>query len=194
MWWPLDKPFWVRLAASPDADAPSFLLQRETPDNGSTSAKGSRDGIEVAVQGKQYVRWYNAATKQTVNLLFFTDGEPPVTKADCSGAQSIVEGFTTYYGKGLRCSLSATDDLSGVDTMFLSINGKAYQPYSSAVALDTEQKVVLHYYSVDHVGYTEKPSGMQFIVDLTPPATTNIDECPPFKTVRLPLNLISQMT
>ncbi len=28
LFWPMDMPFWVRMAASPDADAPSYLLQR----------------------------------------------------------------------------------------------------------------------------------------------------------------------
>jgi hypothetical protein len=32
LFWPMDMPFWVRLAASPDANAPSFLLQRVAPD------------------------------------------------------------------------------------------------------------------------------------------------------------------
>jgi hypothetical protein len=32
IYWPMDMPFWVRLAASPDANAPSYLLQRVAPE------------------------------------------------------------------------------------------------------------------------------------------------------------------
>jgi hypothetical protein len=173
LYWPWDKPFWVRLAASPDADAPSYLMERVAPESDITTEKYNKDGIALEIEGKQFIRWYNYVTKQTVNLMFFTDGHPPVTKATCSGAPTSVAGAKTYYGVGLHCTLASTDDLSGVETVYLSVDGEPYKPYVAEPALDKEKEVTLRYYAEDHVGYAETPSTLRFTVDLTPPQTNH---------------------
>lgn len=173
LFWPMDKPFWVRLAASPDADAPSYLLQRVAPESDITTDKYNKEGIALEIQGKQFIRWFNYVTKQTVNLQFFTDGEPPVTKAACTGAPSAVDSQKTFYGKGLHCALASQDELSGVETTFVSIDDEPYTPYKADLSLDKEKGVVLRYYAVDRVGYAETPSTLRFTVDLSAPTTTH---------------------
>jgi hypothetical protein len=173
LFWPMDKQFYVRLTGSPDDNAPSFLLQRVTPESDISTEKYNKEGIALEIQGPQFIRWFNYVTKQTVNLQFFTDGAPPVTKATCSGAPTSAEGGKIYYGVGLHCSLASEDELSGVETTFLSIDDAPYKPYTKEIALDKEKPVVLRSYAVDNVGYAENPSTMRFIVDLTPPVTTH---------------------
>jgi len=173
LFWPYDMPFWVRLTASPDPNAPSYLLQRVAPESDITTDQYNKQGIALEIQGKQFIRWYNYVTKQTVNLMFFTDGAPPVTRATCSGAETAVVASTTFYGRGLQCSLAAQDELSGVENTYFSLNDQPYQPYSSTLALNKQQPVVLRYYAVDHVGFAEKPLALRFTVDLTPPTTTD---------------------
>ena len=130
----MDMPFWVRMAASPDADAPSYLLQRVAPDpdikSDITTEQYKKNGIELEIRGRQFIRWFNYITKQTVYLEFFSDGDPPVTKATCTGAPTAVVSERTYYGKGLRCALSSQDELSGVDTTFVSLDDEPYKPYT----------------------------------------------------------------
>lgn len=172
LFWPMDMPFWVRLTASPDADAPSYLLQRVAPESNITTEKYNKEGIGLEIQGQQFIRWFNYVTKQTVNLQFYTDGTPPLTKAACTGAPTVVESGITYFGKGLRCALASVDDLSGVETVFASINDAPYKPYVAELSLNKEMAVVLRYYAVDHVGYAETPSALRFTVDLSPPSTT----------------------
>jgi hypothetical protein len=173
LYWPMDKNFWVRLAASPDDDAPSYLLERVAPESDISTEQYQNKGIELEIVGKQFIRWYNYVTKQTVNLQFFSDGTPPVTKATCTGAPIAEVAGTTYYGKGLKCSLASEDDLSGVETTFLSIDGAQYQPYKGDVTLDREKPVVLRYYAIDRVGYAETPLTMRFTVDLSAPTTNH---------------------
>lgn len=174
LFWPMDKPFWVRLAASPDPDAPSFLLQRVAPESDISTEKYNKEGIALEIQGKQFIRWYNYVTKQTVYLQFFTDGDAPATKAECSGAPTAVVQQRTFYGKGLHCSLTSTDELSGVETTFLSQDEQPYKPYTGPLTLDKQADVILRYYAVDHVGYAETPAALRFTVDLTPPTTTHV--------------------
>jgi hypothetical protein len=173
LFWPMDMPFWVRLAASPDANAPSFLLQRVAPESDITTEQYDKQGIALEIRGKQFIRWFNYITKQTVYLQFFTDGDPPVTKAACSGALSAEVAQRTYFGGGLHCSLTSQDELSGVEATFVSLDDEPYKPYTKDLSLDKEGPAVLRYYSVDHVGWAETPSALRFTVDLTPPSTTH---------------------
>jgi hypothetical protein len=177
LFWPMDMPFWVRLAASPDDNAPSFLLQRVAPDpdihSDITTEQYKKEGIELEIRGRQFIRWFNYITKQTVYLEFFSDGDPPVTKAACSGALAAVVAQTTYYGGGLHCALTSQDELSGVDTTYVSLNDEPYKPYTKELMLDKEGPVTLRYYAVDRVGWTESPSALRFTVDLSPPVTTH---------------------
>lgn len=176
LFWPMDKPFWVRLAASPDADAPSYLLQRVTPESNVTTDQYNQQGIALEIQGPQFIRWFNYVTKQTINLQFYSDGAPPVTKATCTGAPTTVQSQITYYGVGLHCSLASEDVLSGVDTTYLSLDNEPWTPYKADFKLDKEKPVIFRYYAVDKVGYAETPSTLRFTVDLTSPTTKHVIE------------------
>lgn len=177
IFWPMDMPFWVRLSASPDPNAPSYLMQRVAPDpdihSDITTDQYNKNGIELEIRGRQFIRWFNYITKEIVFLEFFSDGDPPVTKATCTGAPTAVVAEQTYYGKGLQCSLSSEDELSGVDTTFMSLADQPWKPYAAALNLDKEGPVVLRYYALDRVGWTEKPSALRFIVDLSAPQTVD---------------------
>jgi len=62
----MDMPFWVRLAASPNANAPSLLLQRVAPDpdihSDITTELYIEEGIELEIRGRQFIRWFNYIT------------------------------------------------------------------------------------------------------------------------------------
>lgn len=176
LYWPMDKPFWVRLATSPDPDAPSYLLQRVTPDSEITTDQYNKQGIALEIRNGQFIRWFNYVTKANTELEFFSDGDPPVTKATCTGAPTTVIADKTYYGVGLRCSLASQDELSGVDTTYVSVNNEPWKPYTGELSLNKEMDVVFRYYATDKVGWAETPSALRFTVDLTPPATTHAIE------------------
>lgn len=177
IFWPMDMPFWVRMAASPDPNAPSYLLQRVAPDpdihSDITTGQYKQKGIELEIRGRQFIRWFNYITKQTVFLEFFSDGDPPVTKATCTGAPTAVVEQKTYYGVGLHCSLASQDELSGVETTYMSLNDDPWKPYMGELSLNKEKAVVLRYYAVDNVGWAETPAALRFTVDLSPPVTTD---------------------
>jgi hypothetical protein len=177
LFWPMDMHFWIRLSASPDANAPSYLLQRVAPEadikSDITTEQLQKEGIELEIRNKQYIRWYNYITKQTVYLQFFSDGDAPVTKTTCVGAPTAVVAEHTYFGKGLHCSLSSEDELSGVDTTYVSLNDAPWKPYAKELVLDREGAFALRAYAVDHVGWAETPTTMKFTVDLTAPSTTH---------------------
>ncbi|NQT25251.1 hypothetical protein HQ585_07845 [candidate division KSB1 bacterium] len=171
LYWPIDKPFWIRLATSPEDNAPSFLLKETDQRSLLDQDAYNSEGIQLEVSGRQFIRWYNFLAKDTVLLKFFTDGEAPVSEITLADAPIYNAGERTYYGNGLGGTLASNDELSGVADIYYSIDGDSFQVYQSALALDQEKSYNIRYYAVDHVGYAEDPGSIEFAVDLTPPKT-----------------------
>ncbi|NLE00380.1 MAG: hypothetical protein GX640_10945 [Fibrobacter sp.] len=182
LYWPLGKPFWVRLAESPDSTAKSYLLTSEID-----SAKPESDvkldgttatdkGIRLDMSGKQALRWYNMVTGEKHNLRFYSDGDLPVCDIKLLNAPSYVSGTTSYFGKGLSFELHAEDKSSGVEQMYVSVNNGPYQPYTAALNFTTQMNYTVSFYAVDNVGNVSVPVKKHFAVDLTPPTTKAISE------------------
>lgn len=177
LYWPLGKPFWVRLAESADSTAKSYLLSDEIDsvrtDSG-TRLDGSNlgdKGVRLDVTGKQALRWYNMVTGEKHALRFFSDGDAPKTEVKFQDIPKYVAGSNTFYGKGLTLELSAQDKLSGLDQIYTSINGAPYQPYKSALSFTAEMVYDISFYAVDKVGNVSVPQTTSFAIDLSAPTT-----------------------
>lgn len=171
IYWPMSMPFWVRLTASPEKDAPSYLLQKVYPGSGGGSGSLLKNGITLEIEGRQFIRWYNVKTDETVYLKFYADGEPPVTVEALEGAPIWTAGEKVFYGKGLGCTLSSGDGVSGVEQIYMSMDGKEFENYTGPFVLDVEKDYHLRFYAVDRVGYAGAPVTVRFTVDHTPPET-----------------------
>lgn len=171
IYWPMSMPFWVRLTASPGKDAPSYLLQRIYSKSTAESEGYMKNGIKLELTGQQFIRWYNAVTDETIYLKFFADGEAPVTNETLKGAPLWTKGEQVFYGKRLTGTISAQDSISGVEQIYVSIDGNEFEPYSGEIVFDKEKDWHLRFYAVDRVGYAGEPETVRFTVDLTPPQT-----------------------
>ncbi len=169
VYWPKDKQFWVRLATSPEDNAPSFLLKEVTSSDLTTDQYFSQ-GIQLEIDGRQFIRWYNHVTKDTVMLKFYADAEPPVSKVNLFDAP-VFKSDKIFYGKGLKGTLESTDELAGVADIFYSIDGDSFMVYRDTLIMDREKPYNLRYYAVDNVGYAAGPETVEFTVDLTPPVS-----------------------
>lgn len=173
IYWPMDMRFWIRLAPSPDQDAPSYLLQSIRVGKDTPQSKKLEKGIKLEINGQQFIRWYNALTDKTSFLKFYSDGEPPVTSITLTGAPTHVHKKKgVFYGKGLIWSISAEDKVSGVQAIYYSIDGSEFQAYSQPLNLDKEKPYWLRFYAVDNVGYAPHPAQQRFTVDFTPPLSS----------------------
>ena len=167
----MNLPFWVRLAASPEEKAPSYLLKKVTPGSTVDSLEYNEEGIQLEISGRQFIRWFNYVTKDTVLLKFDADGGIPSTKETMSGAPIFTEGNRTFYGRGLTGAISSSDPGSGVEETYVSIDGKKFESYRSELKFSIEKDYSLRFYAVDNVGNVSQPSSLNFTVDLTPPST-----------------------
>ncbi len=171
IYWPMSMPFWVRLTASPEKDAPSYLLEKVHTKSPADSKQYMEKGIKLEVEGHQFIRWYNAITDETTYLTFYADGDAPELEAALAGAPLYKAGEKVFYGKGLKCTVSARDKISGVEGVYISMDGAAFVPYTGELAFDTGKDCFLRFYAVDRVGYASEPKAVRFTVDLTPPET-----------------------
>ncbi|MDQ0061455.1 OmpL47-type beta-barrel domain-containing protein [Paenibacillus harenae] len=99
----------------------------------------------------------------TVLAKLIIDTEAPVTKAD------VLAGWTNQ--SQVVVALSATDNETGVANTFYSLNGGEYSAGTSVTVIEEGINKV-SYYSVDKVGNTETPQGIEVKIDRTAPETS----------------------
>jgi hypothetical protein len=171
LYWPQSLPFWIRLATSSRENSESFLLNKVSSSSIKSTANYGDSGIHLEVNGKQTLRWYNYVTRDTVLLKFCCDGESPTASIVLVDAPSYSSSTDTYYGKGLKAIISAEDRLSGLETIYFSVDGAKFSPYTEQIALNNEKAFNLRFYGVDRNGNQGDVQETAFIVDLTPPNT-----------------------
>ena len=99
----------------------------------------------------------------------YADGIAPTTKLSWNGVGRHVGNGTVFYNKGLKVGISAADQMSGVENIYVSLNKQSYTAYSDSLQFDDEGDYQLKVYAVDHVGNVEEEKTYEFSIDATPP-------------------------
>ena len=167
-------PVYFRISHSPDEGAASHLLKSESMPQYSNPMYFDIDGYNT-LRSPSAV---DTVTKQTilpkidVRFEVYADGTAPNSASIFVGAPRYIKSDgTVFYGKSLKVELKSNDAVSGVESIYYSINGAAYKPYSSQIPLETEGEYTIKYYAVDNVGNAENPKSKKFTVDVSPPIT-----------------------
>jgi hypothetical protein len=165
-------PLYLKFSTTPDGE--NYPLKSE--DNPSDA-----NPMYLDTEGINYIRSKWAVDPETGETIYpqrevmmevYADGLAPRTTHRFSGASKHYSGGTTYYGPGLRFTLTANDGVSGVKETKYAVDG-AYQNYSTDVPVNGEGSKVLYYYSADFVGNAENARSSSFTVDLTPPTSSH---------------------
>lgn len=112
-----------------------------------------------------------ATPKVDVKFRIYADGLAPITKLTYMDAPKYTKAGNIYIGKNLRINLVASDALSGVNKLLLSINNKDFLEFIDTLSINQEGKYSIQYLSADHVGNVEDVNSSEFIVDTTAPKT-----------------------
>jgi hypothetical protein len=169
VYWPMDLPFWVRLATHPGDGQESYLLQHvAVKDSGETKGMVN-EGVRLEIPGSQFIRWMNHVSKSEIQYRFIADGQPPLTQLKFMQAARYESGKALFFGKGLQVELQATDEHSGVAHSYISQDKAAFAEYQGRMNFDTEKAFSLAHYAADNVGYESAVKSTEFSVDLTPP-------------------------
>ncbi|HEU5423042.1 MAG TPA: PxKF domain-containing protein, partial [Nitrolancea sp.] len=95
------------------------------------------------------------------------DRTAPATSASITG--NLHNG---WYNATIQIALTATDNLSGVDATYYSIDGGAPQAYSGQVSFGSEGTHTLTYWSVDKAGNVEDKTGNSITLKIDTTAPT----------------------
>ncbi len=171
VYWPMDLPFWVRLAAHPADGQESFLLQHVALKDNHEVKSLANEGVRLEIPGSQFIRWMNHVSKSEIQYRFVADGQAPLTTLKFLQAPRFESSKMLYFGKGLQVELQATDEHSGVAASYLSVDKGPFNEFQSRLNLDTEKVFVLAHYAADRVGYESEVKSTEFTIDLTPPVS-----------------------
>ncbi len=170
-----DLPVYIRVAASPDDSAESWLLFSET-------SQKFTNPMYLDAEGWNSLRSPSAVDTVTKKLVMpvqdivfelYTDGIAPVTQLRYTGAQSFSAPGKKFFGREQRIELTVRDENSGVDKTYFSLNKKPWSVYDSAIHIKDEGEYEFKYYTVDNVGNAETIKSDKFQLDLTPPVSSH---------------------
>jgi len=174
IYWQGDLPVYFFISTDPDGKNPIRLSKG--------NAEKYTNPYFFDTEGTNFIRTRYAVdptTKQPVTPQLEVEFEierdkfTPNTKLTLSGAPKFVNKGKVFFGKGLSGSLTSTDQLSGIEKTFYSINKAAYSDYTSNIDFGTEGDYTLSYYAVDKVGNSEEPGSKIFTVDTKSPVTSH---------------------
>ncbi|WP_158560753.1 DUF7594 domain-containing protein [Paenibacillus contaminans] len=123
---------------------------------------------------KGYIEWGGGIGdgKQTSKFRamqwIVTDDTPPTTVVQLEGTKR-----NDWYVTGVKASLIAADDKSGVAATVYSLDGgTSWQPYSAPLSFDQDGRYSIEYRSTDNAGNEEAANLSRLDIDMTPPVTT----------------------
>ena len=172
---PAGLDFFLRISASPEKDAPSFLLSHDPQSK-------KKEKLFFSSNGLQRLEFSMPGTHKAFQIQI--DGKVPRTKVSFAGAKRFKNQKTLFFSEGLEVKLTAeepnTGQQSGVEKTYYSLDGSGFIPYQDPVRMFFhEKRYEFRYYSVDRVGNSESIRSLSFEVDLTPPKSTH-EILPPY--------------
>lgn len=171
-----DLPVYIWLSSDPGKESKKYRLWSEVTTRYSNPMYFDSEGYNT-VRSPSAV---DTSTHKTIyplrDIVFevYADGIPPKTSIDYGGASLFKSGEILHLGESAEITLSASDVVSGVESIYFSINGSDYKPYTSSIAINEETEYKLKYYAVDNVGNVENISEINLLYDRTPPLTGHI--------------------
>ena len=94
-------------------------------------------------------------------------GVPPITICTLTGTM----GGNNWYTSNVMVTLSATDNLSGVESTWYKIDAGHWTFYTTPFTVSSNGEHTVQYYSFDVAGNIENTNSVYFQIDTNPPAT-----------------------
>ncbi len=169
-----DLPVYLWLSTSEDGNAQKFKLNSEV-------SKQYTNPMYFDTEGKNTVRspWaVDTSTKQTIyplqDIIFevYTDSKPPFSSLKYGDAYVYKKDGKLYSKPGVEIEIVSVDALSGVESIYISLNKGSYMKYSEKIKLTDEKENYIQYYAVDNVGNVEKLKSVTIIIDGSSPKST----------------------
>ena len=113
------------------------------------------------------VLFLGVSVTPTIGISNNEDTTPPVTSISFN--PEFPTGLNDWYITPVTITLVATDDMSGVNTTYYSINSESWEIYNNPFILTEDSLYHIIYFSIDNAGNMEFPKLATVKVDQTPP-------------------------
>lgn len=160
-----ELPVYIHISTSPEGNAHNLI-----PENPANEPKP----IYLDGHGKHYLKHQEGNEKRSDVFPIYADGIAPITSIGFKEAVIFERGKEkTYFSKDLKVIFEPTDEMSGVEGTFFSVNGSNFSRYSDKIEFE-ENDYQVKYYSVDKVGNVENVHAVNFTIDATPPKINHL--------------------
>lgn len=162
-----DLGVYLWLSTSPEEGASKIRLI-------SDSSKKQTNPMYFDTEGYNTVRSPSAVDTSSKRVVFplrdiifevYSDSRVPTTKIKIEGKLKGYQDSNKKYKGEVRVSLSAFDKTSGVEEIFISVNGEAYKKYIDPISLKEQASYTIKYYSTDKVGNREEAKSIMFSIE-----------------------------
>ncbi|MEQ6166681.1 chitobiase/beta-hexosaminidase C-terminal domain-containing protein [Ekhidna sp. MALMAid0563] len=109
--------------------------------------------------------------KEEVIFELYADSKSPATKISYGDAK-LAEGDEKTALTATDIKLTASDEISGIDAIYYSLDGASFQKYTGPIPVKEEKAYVLKYYAVDNVGNAEEMKSVTMLIDNSAPSST----------------------
>lgn len=169
-----DLPLYLWMSTDEETDSGKYRLESE-------ESAAYSNPMYLDTEGYNTVRSPSAVDPTTRKTIYpirdiiyevYADSRPPVSKIDYGKADVFEQEEAIYLGGETIISLSAKDELSGLENIYYSLNGSAFKAYSEVISITEEKEYLLLYYAVDNVGNVEALHEKKMIYDKSPPQSS----------------------
>ncbi len=109
--------------------------------------------------------------EKEVTFEIHADGIAPVSKLNFTNTNTYSNGSERFYGPQLDIEMTYSDEMSGIQNKYISLDQKEYTEYTKPEHITAEGKHHIQAYSVDNVGNVEKSIIKDFTIDASTPTT-----------------------
>jgi hypothetical protein len=157
------------------AELPVYLHISTSPD-GKTVPLAPNEQKEIKAiyldgHGKHTLKHVDALHQTEDKFWIYADGIAPISNILFLNAPRFNREGRQYYGQNLALVLTTKDEMSGIETLYHSLNGEPFKPYFQTLNINKEGSYTHKYYAVDNVGNVENLHSNDFTVDLSNPNT-----------------------
>ena len=135
IYWNLELPVYLRIGNTADGSGSLMMEEVMTDDMKEFAIPMKFDG-----HGVHYIRhldYEKNLREKEIAFAIYVDGYAPKTSLKLSGAPQY-KGEKLFYGKNLTGEITSSDEMSGVESTYQSINGAAYATYNSTLPFNSE--------------------------------------------------------
>lgn len=167
-------PLYLRLATSPNENAPSTLLKSEVTTKYSNPMYLDTEGYNTFRSPSQVDTVTKIAKYPAEDIVFevYADSRPPKTSVKFGNAKTYLKNEKTFIKGNVNLTFHTLDEMSGVEATYYSVNGENFKIVTGEIGFSEEKEYLIKFYSVDNVGNVEEIKSLILVIDKTSPKTS----------------------